>query len=77
MKKAMSFLATGILACLLITAFSYQAVVITGDKQRCLDIGYLDGYQDGRDTMKKEFEDQLKVVKHARQLTKAGYEIDN
>jgi len=75
MKKLRELLITGIMVCVLFAAFSYQSIRVSGEKQRQLDIGYLAGYADGKEAMGKEYDDQLKAIKHARKLTKAGYEI--
>jgi hypothetical protein len=77
MKKFTSFIQTGIWCCLFVGAFSFQVQRLSGDKQRSLDIGYLEGYRDGRDTMKIEFEDQMKAIKHSRKLRKLGFEIQD
>ena len=77
MKNLRKHLLEGILVCILLFVFSLQAQRFTGEKQRSFDIGYLEGYKDGRTAMKIEFEDQMKAIKHARKMARMGFEIDD
>ena len=75
MKNLRKWMINGILICGLLFMFSLQGQRFTGDRQRSYDMGYLEGYKEGRHVMKIEFEDQMKAIKHARKMRKAGFEI--
>ena len=77
MTKLRSFLTTVVLVLAVGFVFSQQAIRFTGDRQRAYELGYLEGYEKGRESMNKEYEESLTAVKHARKLTKAGYEISD
>ena len=77
MKKLRSFLTTVVLVLAIGFVFSQQSLRLTGDRQRTYELGYLEGYEHGRETMNKEYESFMKAERHARKLTKAGYEIEN
>jgi hypothetical protein len=75
MNKLKNTLISILLVVAVCFVFSLQFDRLTGDRQRRYEIGYIEGYDKGRLSMKTEFEDQMQVIKHARKMVKAGFEI--